>query len=223
MQMYKVLQTDGRAFHGGRGRWTPGRWRSVRGPLVPCARGLHVVTIAQLPQWLGPAIWRAETDGELLDAGDTWVARKARITEQVTAWDERTARLFAADCAEHVLPLFEQAHPNDERPRLAIATARRYAAGEATDADRAAACDSAQAAAWDTASAAAWDVASAAASAGAWDDVWAAAQDAASAVAWDAASAGAWDAARDAARGTEGVWQAQHLAELLGLPWDVEP
>jgi hypothetical protein len=36
---------------------------------------------------------------------------------------------WAADCAEHVLPLFA-AHSSDDRPRLAIATARVWATGE---------------------------------------------------------------------------------------------
>jgi hypothetical protein len=35
---------------------------------------------------------------------------------------------WAADCAERVLPLFD-AHSQDERPRHAVATARKWAAG----------------------------------------------------------------------------------------------
>lgn len=38
--------------------------------------------------------------------------------------------LWAADCAEHVLPFFEAVCPEDERPREAIAAARAWAAGE---------------------------------------------------------------------------------------------
>jgi hypothetical protein len=36
----------------------------------------------------------------------------------------RTAALFAADCAEHVLPIFEAAYGADDRPRKAIEVAR---------------------------------------------------------------------------------------------------
>jgi hypothetical protein len=36
---------------------------------------------------------------------------------------------WAADCAEHVLPLFEQACPDDSRPRRAVEAARAWAAG----------------------------------------------------------------------------------------------
>lgn len=38
--------------------------------------------------------------------------------------------LWAATCAEHVLPLFEQAVPGDRRPRQAIDAARAWARGE---------------------------------------------------------------------------------------------
>lgn len=40
--------------------------------------------------------------------------------------------LWAADCAEHVLPLFEKVHPDDERPSLAIVTLRDWTRGEKT-------------------------------------------------------------------------------------------
>lgn len=40
--------------------------------------------------------------------------------------------LWAADCAQHVLPLFEQVEPKDERPANAIGLARAWARGEIT-------------------------------------------------------------------------------------------
>ncbi|MGV3560310.1 putative immunity protein [Larkinella arboricola] len=40
--------------------------------------------------------------------------------------------LWAAACAERVLPLFEQASPNDSRPRQAIDLARAWAKGDIT-------------------------------------------------------------------------------------------
>lgn len=42
------------------------------------------------------------------------------------------SRLFACDCAERVLPLFEKKYPNDKRPRQAIEVARKFANGQAT-------------------------------------------------------------------------------------------
>ena len=42
----------------------------------------------------------------------------------------RQLALWAAACAEHVLPLFTRRHPLDDRPGRAIETARAWAAGE---------------------------------------------------------------------------------------------
>jgi hypothetical protein len=38
--------------------------------------------------------------------------------------------IWAADCAQHVLQLFEEMQPNDDRPRRAIELARAWARGE---------------------------------------------------------------------------------------------
>jgi len=44
--------------------------------------------------------------------------------------DHHRLALWAADCAEHVLDLFERARPGDERPRRAIELGRAWARGE---------------------------------------------------------------------------------------------
>ena len=44
----------------------------------------------------------------------------------------KVARLFAIDCAERVLPIWEAKHPNDQRPRLAIQAAKDFMAGKIT-------------------------------------------------------------------------------------------
>jgi hypothetical protein len=43
--------------------------------------------------------------------------------------DRRLVRLWAADCAEQVLPLFEAKAPSDTRPRKAIKGTRAFALG----------------------------------------------------------------------------------------------
>ena len=100
---------------------------------------------------------------------------------------DREKRLFACDCAEHVLHLYEEKYPDDDRPRKAIEVSRRYADGEATSDELVAAAADA---AW--AARAAW-VAADAAAARAVDA--AAADAAARAAAWHAARAAAWAAA----------------------------
>ena len=44
--------------------------------------------------------------------------------------DQRSLALWAADCAEHVLPFFEEKHPQDDRPRKAIEATRAWVRGE---------------------------------------------------------------------------------------------
>lgn len=50
----------------------------------------------------------------------------------LTDADHRLLALWAATCAEHVLPLFESARPGDPRPRQAIEQARAWVLGEVT-------------------------------------------------------------------------------------------
>lgn len=207
---YKGLNEDGSCFHGGvgswplptrneDGTWTPGAWVEVEGDIEACVNGLHACRDEQVLWWLGPAMFALEYDGEPEDAGDKVVGRRARLLRRFETWNERTARLFACDCAERVLPIYERDYPNDRRPRAAIETARRFAKGNATRKELAAARD----AAWDAAWAAAWNAA--------WASAWAAAM----AAARDAARAATMDAARDSARDAERAWQFHRLCEYL--------
>lgn len=171
----KVLGADLIARHS-RYRWPePGVWTpEITADLVECNVGYHAARgPLQLLDWLddGPHIYTLEYEGEVIDAGNKVYGRKARLLEPVTTWNKRTARLFACDCAEHVLHLFEARYPDDARPRQAIEVARRHANGKATDADLAAAEVAAGAAAQD----AAWVAAEAAAGVAARATAWAAA------------------------------------------------
>jgi hypothetical protein len=230
MLLFKVLNDNGTCCNGGTGKWhlptknddgtwTPGEWMpAVEGDLEPCENGYHLCREQDLLKWLGPAIFAAEYRGEAVEAEDKIVVREARLLRRLEGWNERTARLFAADCAERVVHLCD-----DPRPRHAIGVARRYAGGEATAEE----LDAARDAAWDAAWAADWDAARAAERAAA-RDARAAARDAAwdardaraaeRAAAWAAAWAADWDAARAAARdarAAEQEWQAGRLMEYL--------
>jgi len=122
---------------------------------------------------------------------------------------DKFARLFACDCAEHTLHIFEDKFPDDKRPRNAIEVARKSANGEATQDELDVAGDAAWDAAW-AAARAAWDAAG--------DAAWAAAR-----AAGDAAGEAAVDAAGDAARAAawaagaaERKEQADTFIELFG-------
>ena len=211
---YKVLDKGGEALYG-RGAWglprgsRPGCWEKATGELAVCRNGLHLCRRGDLVRWLGPRIFEVETRGdELIVSSDKVVVREARLVREL-AWDERVARLFVADCAERVLPIFEAQYPDDDRPRIAIEIARQFAMGAVDDAARAAAGDAAWAAAAE-ADADAAALATAMAGAAAWAAAWAAAGDAARArfpvraAAWAAAGRAAW------------AWQTERLFEYLG-------
>jgi len=67
----------------------------------------------------------------------------------LTDADHSLLALWAADCAEHVLHLFEQEGPDDDRPRVAIQAGRAWARGEVSWWDARAAGGHANAAARD--------------------------------------------------------------------------
>lgn len=152
MTYYKVLDANGAAFHGGTGYWPlpkgkrPGKWLKVEGSIVACRRGLHFCRDDQLVQWLGPSIWEIEVRGEIVDAGDKLVCGEARLLRKCDGWNERTARLFAVDCATRALNREKRAGKTpDRRSYDALKVARRFANGDATSGELAAA----RAAAWD--------------------------------------------------------------------------
>jgi hypothetical protein len=49
------------------------------------------------------------------------------IAELVDGSDHKTLAIWAADCADRVLPYFEETYPEDDRPRRAIEATRTWA------------------------------------------------------------------------------------------------
>ena len=133
--IYKVLASDGTPCHGGSGKWfmpkgkRPGKWMPAIKDIQPCARGYHFVNLEQLPAWLGPTLYEVEVRGQVTHLADKSVAEQARLIRKVEIWNDKTLRLFAADCAEHVLGIYERVCPKDDRPRKAIQAARDFANG----------------------------------------------------------------------------------------------
>ena len=52
------------------------------------------------------------------------------IAELVSISDHKIVAIWAADCAERVLPYFEERYPGDHRPRKAIDAGRAWVRGE---------------------------------------------------------------------------------------------
>ncbi len=179
---------------------------------------------------------------EMNGLDDTLWALRAVSKEQEPERD-LIARLFACDCAEHVLPIYENKYPEDKRVCLCIEAIRKFAYGQITAQELTAAWEAAREARFAAvaladaaaADAAAW--AARAADAAAWVAARAAADAARAAAraAADAARAAAWaltDAARAAvaaaraaraadaaaavaARDAEEEWQKAALLKLL--------
>lgn len=166
----------------------------VQGDLELCENGYHLTDTDHLLDWLNATIYEAEPSEELIEGDDKIVCRSVRLLRKMH-WDDRIARLFACDCVERVLPIYEKEYPDDKRPRHVIEVARLFAEGKTSDRELAAARDAAWAAAWG----AAWGAARAAARVAAW----VAARDAARAAAWGAA----WDKERK--------WQTVRLMKWL--------
>ena len=139
MTLYKFLNEDGTSCNGGSGRYhlptdeEPGEWMpSIEGELVPCTNGYHVCREQDLVRWIGPALFIAEAGNERIVCDSKIVVRDVRLVRRLDGWNAQSARMFACDCAERVLHLFEERLPDDKRPRACIETARRFALGEAS-------------------------------------------------------------------------------------------
>ena len=136
MTYYKVLNPDGSCFYGGSGEWhlprgsRPGKWMPKVATLEPCQSGYHVCRLDQLVPWLGPAVFEVEVRGPMVDHGDKLVVGEARLVRRCVAWDDRVARLFAADCAERALRRERKAgREPDPRSWAAVKAARAFANG----------------------------------------------------------------------------------------------
>jgi len=233
--VFKMLKADGSAPWG-KGKWPlpkggeRGDILRARGTLAVCANGLHGFkgTLSMVRSRLfSEALFVAELWGDMIEEDYKVCVRFGRICYKVEGWNETTARLFAADCAEHVLANFTTKYPNDKRPALAIFAARQRAFDFVYDsaADRAAcsaACSAAHRAACSAADRAAYSAAYRAADSAAHSAADRAADSAAHSAADSAAHSAAYSAADRAADSAETEWQAQRLNAYLTGAVDLE-
>lgn len=118
--LHKFTATDGRPSHAGSKarRWDipseradgsviPGRWRTIRGIIQPCARGLHACTPEQLRLWVDRELYLIEVvdDTDALGhktliehQGTKFVTRRARLIRRIAAWDDAANARWNATC-----------------------------------------------------------------------------------------------------------------------------
>ena len=217
MTLYKWTDAEGKTWgdfqwplpHDGKpGDWVP----ALEGEIIPCERGYHVCKTQDLIWWINARLFEVQCQGDQVrqegHESKNVFRGPCRLVREIECWNERTARLFACDCAERILPIYEKARPGDGRVRDCIATVRRYADGTATERELAAAGAAAGVATEAVAGAAAGAAAGVATEA------------AAGAAAWAAAGAAARAAAGAAAGAAERKWQAERLISMLGLEED---
>ena len=215
MRCYHFLKADMTAGSGNEPAWTVGETRTHNGPVKLCESDYHASAteldaLQYAPRSDAPMLCEVEVEPVERDDESSPGQKMVSATRTLLSARnvERELRLFACDCAERALRREREAgHEPDPRSWNAITVARRFAAGEAT-AEELAAADAAaraDAAAW----AAAWAAAAAraAADAAAWAAAWAAAD----------AAAAAWATARDGrdGRNAEIDWQRTRLHEIL--------
>ena len=80
--------------------WSPGNWVEAAGQLELCGNGIHACRAEQLPTWIDEELWAVELGDEVVDAGSVLVARSARLTARVEAWNRGCGLEFARACAE---------------------------------------------------------------------------------------------------------------------------
>ena len=176
MTYYKFLQANGVSPYAGH-PWPlptgtgPGEWVEVAGDLVPCENGIHACRTGDLFDWFDCCLYEIEFEGEVHAASNKVYGRKARLLRRVSTWNERSQRLFAADCAEHVSHLWVAPEGCDWQPSQTLNVVRRYANGKASGRE----LDAARDATWAArdAACAAWATCAACAACAATCDAWA--------------------------------------------------
>jgi hypothetical protein len=129
--LFKVTDEEGQSAHGvdvAHAEYLPAGndpapWMPpIEGELVYQQHGYHCGDESQILEWLGPVIYAVEHEGEMLEVPRAKVARRIRLTRKCTSWTEKAARQFAVECAQRVLPVFEEVS-DKTAPRDAITKA----------------------------------------------------------------------------------------------------
>ena len=157
-KLYKLINSENKSCNGGSFDWAaylpkdgqPGEWTpAVKGELIACENGYHGCDAKHILDWANEQLFEAEAEEVIWD-DDKFACRRMRLVRKIEAWNQKNLRLFACWCVRQIWHLL-----TDERSKNAVEIAEKFANGEATKEELAAARD----AAWDAARDAAWDAA----------------------------------------------------------------
>jgi hypothetical protein len=110
---YKFLRADGTGVFSGF-RWPmpngkPGEW--VQAPVLPCRSGIHACRPADLPFWVGRALFEIELEGDIVEDVRKVVAPRARLLRRLAAWDDQLRDTYTRMCADRAHELARGASP----------------------------------------------------------------------------------------------------------------
>ena len=76
----------------------PGVWLDSDGEPELCRSGIHALRPSALPFWLAEELWHVDLEDVRETGSGLVLARRARLLEPVSAWNDETAREFAHAC-----------------------------------------------------------------------------------------------------------------------------
>ena len=146
MLLWKALRAGLKSQYD-QSQWQIGEWRKLEEVTELCVGFNASPRIVDAIQYVDMEILaRVEVRGQVINGGNKWTASQMRIVG-AWCWPKAESVRLAIFAAELVLPNYEQAYPEDKRPREAIAAARAWmakpsasAACAANSAARSAAC-----------------------------------------------------------------------------------
>jgi len=145
--LYKFLRKGNKSYFGDH-KWELNKWYKVKTPLKMCNNGFHASELIQdALYWVrGCILAKVEVKGDSIVESDKQCWSQMRVVK-TWPWNSKESVKLAISAARLVLHKFEEAYPNDARPRKAIEAAEawlanpceetREAAMEAADAARA--------------------------------------------------------------------------------------
>jgi hypothetical protein len=134
MTRYYKWMADGKPVYGKRKYATPGKWQTrIRGELVPCKTGYHVLTAEQVPSWCGTELIEVEIKGVVIVQDDKCVCRTWREVKRYQ-WTRDDMIAYAQWCASRAEEHFARAARASGAAARAAVRAAAYAASDAADA-----------------------------------------------------------------------------------------